>query len=86
MLAHRVHRVEVGRRVLVGLAAREEDDAGHRGGNMPLEAADRLRGNLFVRRLLGALVARQHHVRLQQDALRVDALVAELGEHRVQGS
>ena len=86
MLAQRVHRVEVGGRILVGLAAGEEDDPRHRRGNVPLEAADRLNRDLFVRRLLRALVAREDHVRLQQDPLWVNTLVAQLGEHGVEGA
>src|SRR5438874_13582997 len=38
---HAIHRVEVRGRVLVGLPAREEHDAGKRGGDGALEHADR---------------------------------------------
>ena len=42
-----VDRVEVLRRLLVGLTAGEERDAGYRRRNTALEAGDRLVGNLF---------------------------------------
>ena len=47
-------------------------------GHVVAEAAQRALGDLVVRRLLGAVVAREDHVRLEQHPLELDALVAEL--------
>ena len=80
----RVHRVQVGRRVLVRLAAREEDDAGHGGRHVALEAEQCLLRHLVDARLRRALVPREHHVRLQQDPFEVHALVAQLRERRME--
>ena len=79
-----VDGVEVRGRELVGLTARQEHDAGHRGGHRPLEAAHRGARDVVDRRLLGAAVPRQHHVRLEQHALERDVLVHQRVERRLE--
>jgi len=53
-------------------------------GTCRAEATDRLVYDLLVGRLLGRVVAGEHHVRFQQDPFGVHSLVAQLGEDRVQ--
>src|SRR5262245_30451875 len=60
--AEAVHLGEVRGRVLVALAAREEDDPRHRGGHAVAEAAQRLLRDLAHGRLARALLARDDHV------------------------
>ena len=62
MLAQRVHRVQVRGRVLVRLAARQEDDSRDRGGDVPLEAADRLLRDLVDAGAVGRLFAGSREV------------------------
>src|SRR5688500_15353186 len=59
-----VDRVEVLGRLDLGLAAGEENDAGHRLGHPLEEATDRLLGDLGGRRLRRALLPGDDHVRL----------------------
>ena len=80
----RVHRVEVRRRVLVGLAARQEDDARHRRRHVLHVALERPLGDLFVAGAARGLVPGEDHVRLQQRPEDVDALVEQLGVDRVE--
>jgi hypothetical protein len=75
----RVHRIEVRRRVLVRLAAGEEDDPGNRGRHVLRQRVQRRRGNLVDAGAVARLVAGEDHVRLEQRPLDVDALVEELG-------
>ena len=69
-----VDRVQVLRRLDLGLAAGEEDDAGNRRGHVRQEAVDRELGDPLRRRLLRAALARDHHVRLEERPAEVDAL------------
>jgi hypothetical protein len=65
-------------RVLVRLAAGEEDDPGHRGRHVLGEAVERRRRDLLDAGAVGRLVAAQHHVRLEERPGEVDALVEQL--------
>ena len=53
------------------LAAREEDDPGHGRRHVVAQAAERRLGDLVDARLLRAVVAGEHHVRLQQHPLEL---------------
>src|SRR5689334_2746327 len=79
-----VHRVQVRRRELRRLAAREERDAWDGGGYDAQEAADGGVGDGVDAALVGSVLAGQHHVRLQQHALEDDALGAQLLEDGAQ--
>src|ERR1043165_3599133 len=59
-----VHSVEVGGRLLVGLAAREECNARHRARHAVLQHLDGLFSDFLDRGLLARLLARHRHIRL----------------------
>src|ERR1039458_1819412 len=82
--ALRVHRVQVRGRVFVRLSAGEEEDAWYGGRHVLVEALEGPISDLLVAGTVGRLVAGEHHVRLQQRAEDVDALVEELRVERVE--
>src|SRR4051794_34661068 len=84
MRALRVHRVQVRCRVLVRLTAGEEDDARHGRRDVLVEALERPVGKVLDARAVRSFVPGEHHVRLQQRAEDVDALVEELRVERVE--
>ena len=73
-------------RLLVGLAAGEERDAGHRRRHAGLEQADRLLGDFIDRRTFRALFAGHHHVGLQHHAFELHLLKIELLERGLQNA
>src|SRR5918992_953836 len=79
-----VQGVQVRRRLLVALTAGEEHYPRDGGGNDAAEAADRRLRDLLGAGLGGALLAGQHHVRLQEHPLVNHALGEELVEDRLQ--
>src|SRR5438067_796988 len=82
MRAAPVHRVQVRGRVLVRLAAGEEHDARHRGGNVLVVRVQAHLGDLVHARALRRLVAGEDHVRLEQRPGHVDLLIEELRVQR----
>ena len=78
-----IDRVQASRGLFIGLPARQEDDPRHGRGHGPPEAPDGCLGNLFVGHLLRRLVARQHHVRLEEQPLERASLFEQLVEHRL---
>jgi hypothetical protein len=65
-------------RVLVGLAARKEDDSGHRCRHVLVEALQRHVGDLVDRGTVGRFVTGQDHVRLEQRAAEIESLIVQL--------
>src|SRR5215203_6138138 len=76
--ADAVHGVEVGGRLLVRLAARQEGNARHGRGHAALQHLQRLLRDLLDGSRLARLLARHDHVGLQHRALEGHALVVEL--------
>ena len=76
--AGRVHERQMGSRLLVGLAARQERNARHRRRHTGLQHAQRLFCDLLARRLAGSLAV-DHHVGLQHHAFEADTRIVKLG-------
>ena len=73
------HRVQVGGRVLVALAAGEEHDPRNGCRDVAVEHLERPLCDLLDPRPGGRLVAGQDHVRLQERPAKLDPLVVKLG-------
>lgn len=71
-------------RVLVGLSAEEEGDAGHRRRYASLQQSHGLLRDFLDRSLLRTLLARDRHVGLEDHAFQLDALHPQFLEYLVQ--
>src|SRR3989344_40751 len=84
MRAHRIHGVQMVGGIFRALSAGQEYDPGDRRRHVAGQATHRGLGHLLHAGLTRALLAGDHHVRLEQHALEQHAVGVQFGEHRLQ--